>query len=51
MLGNGMGGIDWSGLEVLAARFGVEDIEGLIDRLEVVKNHDPKREEDRSDNE
>jgi hypothetical protein len=37
-----MGGFDWSGLELLVAKFGVADIDALIERLEVIKKHDPK---------
>lgn len=41
MLFNGMGGIDWSGLPLVAAHLGVTDIEGLLDALEVLVTHDP----------
>lgn len=38
-ISNGMGGCDWSGLELVAAKFGIEDIDGLIDRLITIKTH------------
>lgn len=41
-LSNGMGGISWDGLETLATLYGVEDVEGLIERLIVIKTHEPK---------
>lgn len=41
MLSNGMGGIDWSGLDLAVERFEIEDVEGLIDRLVTIKNHQP----------
>jgi hypothetical protein len=31
-----MGGLDWSGLPIIAAHVGVTDIEGLLDRLEAI---------------
>ena len=40
-LANGMGGIDWTGLPLLASLYGVQDVEGLIDRLIVIKTHRP----------
>lgn len=40
-LANGMGGMDWSGLPLLVALHGVDDVEGLIDRLVVIKTHRP----------
>jgi hypothetical protein len=38
-LSNGMGGVDWSGIELMAAKYGVEDIDGLTDRLITIKTH------------
>lgn len=49
MLANGMGGIDWAGLPLVAAHLGVVDVEGLLDALEVLIAHEPdpaKRTED-----
>ena len=44
LLSNGMGGIDWSGLDVVVTKLGIEDVEGLIDRFYVIKNHRPQTE-------
>ncbi|MBY0467604.1 MAG: hypothetical protein K2Q07_01355 [Burkholderiaceae bacterium] len=41
LLRNGHGGMDWSGLPMVCAHLGIEDIEGLLDRLEVIRNHKP----------
>lgn len=41
LLGNGMGGLDWSGLPLACARYGVRDVAGLIDRLLILKTHRP----------
>ena len=38
---NGMGGIDFSGIELIAAKLGIEDIDGLLDRLLTIKTHRP----------
>lgn len=40
-LSNGMGGLDWAGLPLLAAYHGVRDVEGLLHRLLVIKGHRP----------
>jgi len=42
-LANGMGGIDWTGLELVAALFDVADdqLELLLHRLRVVKSYQP----------
>lgn len=45
MLTNGMGGIDWSGLPLVAAHLGVTDAEGLLDALEVLVTHQPDKPE------
>ncbi len=42
MLGNGMGGIDWAGLDVVCAWLGITDIEGLMARLNIIKHHEPE---------
>ena len=42
---DGMGGIGWAGLELVAAKFGVEDIDDLMDRLLVIKMHKPPEED------
>lgn len=40
-----MGGIDWAGLSLFVGLYGVEDVEGLIDRLLVIKSHTPPKEQ------
>lgn len=41
MLANGMGGIDWAGLEVVAALLRVDDIERLVECMHVIRWHKP----------
>lgn len=41
MLANGMGGIDWAGLEFVAAYLGVVDLDMLTERLMTIKFHKP----------
>lgn len=43
MLANGSGGIDWAGLPLACALFGVRDVTGLVERLRVIKAYDAKR--------
>ena len=45
-LSNGMGGVDWSGFDLFCAYRGVDDIEGLIDRLIVIRSHDPSKDKE-----
>lgn len=45
MLANGNGGLDWSGLPLACAYYGVGDVEGLLQRLLVIKLHRPKKED------
>jgi hypothetical protein len=40
-LTNGMGGIDWSGLPLVVALLGIDDVEAFVDRLLVIKTHKP----------
>ncbi len=40
-LSNGMGGLDWAGLPLHVAYHGVQDVEGLLQRLLVIKTHRP----------
>lgn len=36
-----MGGrIDWKGLEIVAEKLGIEDVDGLIDRLVQLRDRD-----------
>lgn len=37
MLSDGQGGIDWAGLPYACAHYGVQDVQGLMDRLIVIK--------------
>jgi hypothetical protein len=46
MLANGMGGLDWAGLPLACAYHGVRNVEALVHRLIVIKQHNPKREPD-----
>lgn len=41
LLANGMGGLDWAGLPLVASWLGVTDLDGLLARLEVIKLHRP----------
>lgn len=34
-----MGSIDWLAVPLFAAMYGVQDVEGLLERLLVLKNH------------
>jgi hypothetical protein len=43
-LHNGQGAIDWAGLPVVASWLGVEDIDGLLHRMLVIKGHRPDKE-------
>jgi len=43
MLANGSGGLDWAGLPLACALFGVRDVTGLVERLRVIKAYDAKR--------
>mgnify|MGYP006921413407 CR=1 FL=1 len=42
-LANGSGGLDWQGLEFMAAYFGAHDIEALVHRLLIIKGHRPDK--------
>jgi hypothetical protein len=39
-----MGGLDWAGLGLMVEMFGIEDVEGLIQRLLIIKSHVPPKE-------
>lgn len=41
-----MGGIDWAGLEVVTALLGITDVDGLVQRLSVIKHHRPPQDRD-----
>jgi hypothetical protein len=50
LLSNGYGGIDWDGLQIMVARFGITDVEGLIDDLGAIKSwRPPDKRNDMSD--
>lgn len=35
-----MGGLDWQALEIVAEKLGIEDIDGLIDQLVILRDKD-----------
>lgn len=41
-LHNGVGGIDWAGLDLMVDVLGIDDVEDLVHRLRVIKNHRPQ---------
>lgn len=43
--------MDWSGLPLVAAWLGVDDIDGLLHRLIVIKTHRPDRDDAPADKE
>jgi hypothetical protein len=45
MLANGMGGLDWAGLPLACAYYGVGDIEAMVHRLMVIKLHRTQKDE------
>ena len=44
MLHNGSGGLDWSGLPLACALYGVSDVEPLLHRLNIIRAHRPPKE-------
>lgn len=44
LLSNGMGGIDWAGLNHVCDWLGVQDVYGLLWRMSVIRAHLKKRE-------
>lgn len=46
LLANGHGGIDWAGYERVREHLGIEDDADLIDRLAVIKTHNPNRQQE-----
>ncbi len=44
MLHNGSGGLDWSGLPLACALYGVSDVETLLHRLNIIRAHRPPKE-------
>jgi len=45
-----MGGLDWSGLPIVAAHLGVADVEGLLDRLEAILSYKSPESKDEGEN-
>ena len=43
MLSNGMGGIDWAGLPIVAALLGVADLEAFARHLITIKTYRPDK--------
>ena len=43
MLSNGMGSIDWAGLMIVVELLEIDDIDGLVRRLEIIKHHRPQK--------
>lgn len=43
LLANGMGGVDWAGLPLVAGWMGVTDIDGLMQRLVAIRMHQPDK--------
>lgn len=41
LLANGMGGLNWAGLDTVVAYLGITDLDDLICRLEVIRTHKP----------
>jgi hypothetical protein len=44
LLHNGSGGLDWAGLPFVVDLYGIQDVEGLVHRLGVIKTHQPLEE-------
>jgi len=44
LLKTGAGGIDWSGLPLVAGLLGITDVDGLFARLAVILIHRPNKE-------
>jgi hypothetical protein len=42
-LANGSGGIEWSGLPVVAAHLGITDLDGLMHRLYTLRTYQPQK--------
>ena len=45
LLANGMGAIDWSGLETVMALLELDDPDRLVQGLQIIKSHKPQSEE------
>lgn len=42
---DGMGGVNWAGLELVTGMLGIEDIEPLMWRLLTIKMHQPPKDD------
>lgn len=42
LLSDGAGGIDWSGMPLVCEYLGIDDLDGLIGRLQAIRQHDGK---------
>lgn len=40
-MANGSGGMDFNGLPLVVEMLGVDDVEGLLERLYLIKTHKP----------
>lgn len=49
-LSDGAGGIDWAGVPLWAATLGVEDVEGLMHRLVMLKLYRAPKDREQDDN-
>lgn len=38
-----MGGVDWAGLPIVVEWLGIQDVDGLLFRMSVIKNHQASR--------
>lgn len=43
VLCDGFGGVNWAGLDLWVEKLGIEDVDGLLDRLRIIKLHKPTR--------
>ena len=41
LMQNGMGGCDWAALPMACELYEVDDVEAVIERLLIIKNHKP----------
>lgn len=50
LLADGNGALDWQGLPLICGWLGVQDVEGLMHRLTVIKTHRKPKEDDGTGN-
>jgi hypothetical protein len=46
LLADGMGGLNWQGLPLMCGWLGAADIEGLMERLAIIKTHRQQQKKD-----